>query len=159
MFWLVVLSIVVLVGAIVLTLTRDSFRASSVRRETPLVASPVKKSSDATAINTMMQEKLPVPPPSHPAALFPGLCRNEADALADTLARVKDNPIMLNETKAYLRLEEHDDSLERLLFQHIPGAQASQEPPREFSIGVTEKASPPSEHEKEMLRNYPKGKV
>ena len=147
MFWLVVLSTVVLVGAMLFVLTRDAFRAFRLHRETPLAASPVKKSSDAKGINAMMQEKLPVPPPFHPAALFSGQCRNEADALADTQANLQNTPIMLNETKTYLRLEEHDDSLERLLFRRIPGAQAHQEPPREFSIGVTEKKKPPLEHE------------
>ena len=152
MFWLAVLSIVLLgVGVIVFILTRDSFHASRTRRETPLVASPVEKISDATAINTLMQEKLPAPPPSHPAALFSGQSGKETDALADTLARVKDNAILPSEPKAYLRFEEHDDSLDRLLIRNAGGAGARQLPAREFSIGVTEKKEPPLEYEKAMF--------
>ena len=154
MFWLLVLSTVFLgVSVIVFVLTRDSFRASRARRETPPVASPVKRSSDATTINAMMREKLPTPSPSHPATLFSGQCGKETDAFADTLAQVKENPILPSESKAYLRLEEHDDSLDRLLIQRIRGQGGmSQAPPREFSIGVTEERAPPLEHEKQLFR-------
>jgi hypothetical protein len=151
MFWLLVLSTVFLgIGVIVFVLTRDSFRASRARRETSLVAPPVKNNSGATAINTMMQEKLPVPPPSHPATLFSGQGVKETDDLADDLAQVKESPILPSESRAYLCLEEHDDSLERLLIRRVPGAGASREPPREFFIGVTEKKEAPLEHEKAM---------
>ena len=156
MFWLLVLSTIFLgIGVIVFLLTRDSFRASRTRRETPIIASPVKKYSDASAINAMMQEKLPPQPATpNPATLFPGQNAEEMDALADTLDQVKENPILPTTPKAYLRLEEHDDDLERLLIRsiHRPGG-TLQTPPREFSIGVTEEREALLEHEKEILRS------
>ena len=150
MFWLLVLSTAFLgIGVVVFVLTRDSFRASRNRRETPLAAYPVEKNSDTTAINTMMQEKLPAPPPSHPAALFSGQNGKEADDLADTLTKVSEKTNLPSGAKAYLRLEEHDDTLDRLLIRRAGGQRAAgQAQPKEFSIGVTEKKEPPLEHEK-----------
>ena len=142
MFWLVVLSIAFGVGVIVFILTCDSFRASRSRRETPPVASP-GESSSATEINAMMQQKLSAPPSSHPAVLLSEHCGKETDDFADTLAQVKEKPILIDGPKAYLRLEEHDDNLERLLIRHLPGKDTDQASPREFSIGVTEKNEPP----------------
>ena len=155
MFWLMVLSIVFLgVGAIVFVLARDAFRESRVRRETPPVASSVQKNGDAAAINTLMREKLRAQPPPPPAALFSGQCGKEADAVADTLAHVKQNLILPTAPKAYLRFEEHDDSLDRLLIQRVRGqGEANWFQPREFSIGVTEKNETPLEHEKEVFRS------
>ena len=149
MFWLLVLSTVFLgIGVIVFVLTRDSFRASRSRRETPLIASPVKKIRDATDLNTMMQKKLPpAPPPSHPAALFSGQNGKETDALADTLAHVTNNINLPSGPKAYLRYEEYDDSLDHLLIRHAGGAGANRVPAKEFSIGITEKQEPSLEHE------------
>jgi hypothetical protein len=52
--------------------------------------------------------------------------------------------------KAYLRLEEPDVSLDRLLIRRAGGQRAAdQAQPKEFTIGVTEKKEPPLEHEKE----------
>jgi len=145
MFWPVVLLAVLGIGAIVFMLTRDSFRASRARRETPPVASPVQRSSDASAINAMMQQKLPPPSPSPPAALFADLCGKEADAFADTLAKVQEKPILIDGPKTYLRLEEQDNTLEHLLARRLQGRGPDQAPPREFSIGVTEKKEAPLE--------------
>jgi hypothetical protein len=159
MFWLLVLSIVFLgVGVIVFVLTRDSFRASRVRRETPPVAPSMQKKGDAAAINTLMQEELSAEPPPHPAVLLTGPYDKEADALADTLANVKENPILPTEPPAYLRLEEHDDSLDRLLIQRVRRRGGMIPPlpppkPREFSIEVTERKEPLLECEKEMSRS------
>ena len=143
MFWLVVLSTVFL-GAcvIVFVLARDAFRESRARRETPPTASPVQPSGDAAAINTLMRERLHAPPPAHLAALLAGQHDREADAFADSLARVQENPMLPTEPKAYLRLEESDESLERLLsrrFQGPDGLGRTSPPPKEFSIAVTEK--------------------
>ena len=149
MFLLVVLSTVLGVGVIVFILTRESFRASRVRPETPPVAPSMKKSSDVADINDLMRRKLPAPlPQSRPAVLFSERSAAEADAFADILAQAPEKPILLNESKAYLRLEEDDDSLERLLMRRLPGKGAHQAPPREFSIGVTEKNEPSPEREK-----------
>jgi len=145
MFWPVVLLAVLGVGAIVFMLTRDSFHASRARRETPSVASPVQSNRDATAINAMMQQNLPAPSPSPPAALFADQCGKETDAFADTLAQVQEKTILIDEPKAYLRLEEQDDSLEHLLSRRLPGRVPDQAPPREFSIGITEKHEAPLE--------------
>jgi hypothetical protein len=142
MFWLVVLSTAFLgVGAIVFVLARDAFRGSRVHRETPTALS-VQQNGNATAINTLMREHLHAPPPSHPAALFSSQHDNEADAFADTLAHVKENPVLPIEPKSYLLLEERDESLERLLARHSPGQRGigrTPPPPKEFSIAVTEK--------------------
>ena len=155
MFWLLALSTVLLgVGVLVFILTRDAFRASRARRERSVVASPVKKNSDATTINTMMQEKLPAPSPSCPSTLFAGQNAKDTDDFADTLAQMKENPILPHEPKAYLRLEEHSDDLEHMLIRHSQGPRgARQTPPREFSIELTEKKEMPLEHEKEMFRS------
>ena len=158
MFWLLVLSTVFLgVCVIVFILTRDSFHASRSRSETLPTESPVNKSCNATTINTMMREKIPAPPPSHPATLLFGQHGKEADAFAETLARVKENPSLPNVvSKAYLCLEERDDGMDYLLTRHarIQGKTA-QAPTREFSIGVTEKKEAPLEHEKEPLPAEP----
>jgi hypothetical protein len=111
----------------------------------------VQKNNDATTINTLMRENLRAPPPPHPATLFAGQHDKEADAVADTLAQVKPNLILPTAPKAYLRFEEHDDSLDRLLIQRARG-QKEVNQPREFSIGVTEKHEAQLEHEKEMFR-------
>ena len=151
MSWLLLLSIVFLgVGVIVFVLTRDSFRSSSTRRKPPRVASPTQKKRDSASINTMMREKLPEPHPSNPATLFSGHNGKETDALADTLAQLKENPILPTAPKAYLRLEEHDASLEHLLIRRIAGRSPAPPQPREFSITVTEKNEAPLEHEKEL---------
>jgi len=147
MFWLVVLPIVLGIGAIVFILTRDSFRASRTRLDTPSVASPVQRSSDASAINTMMQQKLSAPAPSYSPTLLPEQCDKETADFSDTLAQLKEKPLLIDEPKLYLRLEEDDDRLERLLFRRLPGRVADQISPREFSIGVTEKRESPPEHE------------
>ena len=153
MFWLMVLSIVFLgVGAIVFVLARDAFRESRVRRETPPAVSLAHKNGDAAAINSLMRENIHAPPPPPPAALFAGQHGKEADAVADTLAHVKQNLILPTAPKAYLRFEEHDDSLDRLLIQRVRG-QGEASRPREFSIGVTEKNEAPLECEKEMFRS------
>ena len=150
MFWLLVLPSALLgVGVIVFVLTRDSFRAPGARRKA--AASSTEKSSDAMAINAMMQEKLSTSSPSHPAMLLSGQDSKEADTLADTLAQVKENPILPSAPKVYLRLEERDDSLDRLFARRIPGQGEAGSPPREFSIGVTEKKEAPLEREKEMF--------
>ena len=155
MFWLVVLSTVCLgVGVIVFVLARGAFHASRSRREASRVATSVQKDSDASAINTLMREKLAAPPPSHPAALIAGQYDKETDALAESLAEVKEIPMLPAAPKAYLRLEERDESLERLLSRYAPergGVNRAHPPPREFSIGVTEKTETPLEHEKDML--------
>ena len=154
MFWLVVLSTVFLgVGVIVFVLARDAFFAPRADSETPQAAIPAQQGSDVTAINTLMQEKLAAPPASHPSALLAGQHDKETDALADTLAQVGENPMPDNTPKAYLRLEERDESLERLLFRYTPGRtgmNGAQLPPREFSIEVTEKPESPTEYEREM---------
>ena len=151
MFWLVVLSTVSLgVGVIVFVLARDAFPASRVRREASKLSVP--RGGDAKAINTLMREKLAVPPPAHPAALFSGQHDQETDALAETLAQVRENPMLPAAPKAYLRLEEREDSLEHLLRRYIPargGVNREQPAPREFSIVVAEKSEAPQEHEKE----------
>ena len=151
MFWLVVLSIASIgVGVMAFVLARDVVHAYRARREEPLAASPAQHDSDATAINTLMREKLVAPPPAHPATLLGGQHDKETDALGDTLAQVKENPILPTAPKAYLRLEERDESLERLLIQYAPGRggmNRDQPPPREFSIEVTEKTEAPLEHE------------
>ena len=156
MFWLVVLSTVFLgVGAIVFVLARDAFHAPRASREASPTASFMQKDSDAAAINTLMQENLSAPPPGHPATLFSGQHDEEADDLADTLAEVKEIPMLPTAPKAYLRLEERDESLERLLIRYAPGrggVNREQPPPREFSIGVTEKTEAPLELEKEEGR-------
>ena len=156
MFWLVVLSTVFLgVGAVVFVLAREAFPASRARREASDAVFPARKGCDAKAINSLMREKLAAPPPSHPAALFSGQHDEEADALADTLAEMKEIPLLPTAPKAYLRLEERDESLERLLIRYTPGrggVHREQPPPREFSIGVTERTEPPLEHEKEKGR-------
>jgi hypothetical protein len=141
MFWLLVLSTVFLgIGVIVFVLTRDSFHASRARREFPLTAFPMQESGDAMTINTIMQKTVDAPPPPNPATLFCAQSGKETDAFADTLAKVKGNPMLPATPKAYLRLEELDDSLDHLLVRHIPGQrEASQTPPREFAITVTEK--------------------
>jgi hypothetical protein len=143
MFWLVVLSTVFLgVGAIVFVLARDVGRDLRVRRETPPATLPAQPNGDAVAINTLMREHLRAPPPSHPAALFSGQQDKETDALADTLAQVKENPLLPTGPKVYLRLEERDESLERLLIRRIQGQEGAGRtppPPGEFSIAVTEK--------------------
>ena len=152
MFWLLVLSIVFLgVGVIVFVLTRDSFRASRARRETPCVALSVEKISDAATINTLMHEKLAGPTPSNPATLFSGQGGKETDVLADTLAQVKETPMLPTAPKAYLRMEERDESLERLLLRHAQGQGSASRtplmPPREFSIEAREKKEGQLEHE------------
>ncbi|MCL1985096.1 MAG: hypothetical protein FWG59_01425 [Betaproteobacteria bacterium] len=141
MFWLLVLPTVFFgVAVIVFLLARDSFRTSRAGQKPSAAASSAKKSGCASAINTMMQNKLPAPPPAHPATLFSGQNAKEADVFADTLARMKENPILPNTSNAYLRLEEHDNSLEHLLTRRSPGRrEPGQAPPREFSIVVTEK--------------------
>jgi len=150
MFWLLLLSIVFLgVGVIVFVLTRDSFRASHTRQEPPSVVSPVTKTRDATSLNTMMQEKLPAPSPSNPATLLAGQSTKETDALADSLVQMKENPILPTAPAAYLRLEERDESLERLLIRRITGLNPAPQP-TEFSIGVTEKNEAPPQHEKKL---------
>jgi len=147
MFLFVVLSTALCVSGIVFWLVRESFRASRARKETPPVVSPVERSSDATAINAMMKQKLPAPPASQPVVLFTENCAKETDALADTLAQVPEKPILIDESKAYLRLEEHDDALESLLARRGLGRGGYQAPPREFSIGVTEKKAGSLEQE------------
>ena len=153
MFWFVVLSTVLLgVGAIVFVLARDAFHAPHARREAPNAASPEQQGSDA--INILMREKLAAPPSPQHATLFAGQHDKETDALADSLAEVKEIPQLPTAPKAYLRLEERDESLERLLIRYTPGrggVNREQPPPREFSIGVTEKTEPPLEHEKEIF--------
>jgi len=149
MFWLLILSIVFLgVGVIVFVLTRDSFRASGARRDPPSAASPAQKTCAAATINTIMREKLPEPQPSNPATLVSGHHDKEADTLADTLDQIKENPILPNTPKAYLRMEESDESLEHLLIRRIGEKPAPQ--PQEFSITVTEKDEAPLECEKEL---------
>ena len=155
MFWLLVLSTVFLgVCVTVFLLTRDSMRASRVRREESFSLSPTENNNDATMINAMMHEKLSGTTPSNPAALFSGQSDKETDALADTLAQVKENPMLPTAPKAYLRMEERDESLERLLVLHAQGQRSAsrtpQTPPREFSIEATEKEEDPLEHEKEI---------
>jgi len=150
MFWLLVLSTAFLgVGAIIFILMRDSFRISRTRSGEDRTSA--QKNGDAALINTMMQKKIPTPPPSPPAALFSGHNGKEAETFADTLAHMKEKPILPSTPKAYLRLEEHDNNLEHLL---IRGTQrpweAAKAPPREFSIEVTEKEQAPSEQKKEL---------
>ena len=148
--WLLLLSMVFLgVGVIVFVLTRDSFRASSTRRKPLPVASPTQTSSDAAAINTLMREKLAAPLPSCPTTLLSGQNDKETDTLADTLAELQENPILPTAPKAYLRLEERDESLDHLLVRRITGGSPAQQP-REFSIAVTEKNEAPPEHGKEL---------
>jgi hypothetical protein len=104
----------------------------------------------------MMREDIPAPPPSHPATLLSGQNGKEADALADTLARVRENPILPTAPKAYLRWEEHNDELERLLIRRSQrqGGANTAPAPREFSIGVTEeKAAPPAPGKKSFPGN------
>jgi hypothetical protein len=97
----------------------------------------------------MMREKLPAPHPSNPTTLVPVQCDKETDTLADTLTQLKENPILPTAPKAYLRLEERDESLEHLLIRRVAGLNPTPQP-REFSIGVTEKNEVPLEHEKEL---------
>jgi len=139
MYWLVVLLIAFGVGGIVFLLVREAFRASRNRRETPTVASPVQRSSDASAINALMKQKLPVSSSPQPVTLFTENCTKETDDIADTLDKVPEKPILLDESRAYLCLEEEDDTLERLLVRRSPGRGKEQSAPKEFSIGVTEK--------------------
>ena len=153
MFWLLVLSTVFLgVGVIVFVLTRDSFRASRDSREDSFVVSSMEKSSDATIINTMMREKFTGPTPSNPATLLSGQGGKQTDALADTLAQVKENPMLPTAPKFYLRFEERDESLEHMLVRRsqVQGrsGRTPHPPPREFSIEVTEKKEGSLEHEK-----------
>ena len=150
MSWLLLLSIVFLgVGVIVFVLTRDSFRASSTHRKPLPVASPLQTPNDAATINTLMREKLAAPLPSCPTTLFSGQNDTEADSLADTLAQLEENPILPSAPKAYLCLEERDESLEHLLIRRISGRNPAPQP-REFSIAVTEKDEAPLEREKEL---------
>jgi hypothetical protein len=147
MFWLVVLPIVLGIGVIVFILTRDSFRASRVSQKTPPAAFPAKSNCNATAINTMMQQTLSAPPPSNPPTLLPEQCDKETEDFSNTLAQLKENPLLIDVPRLYLRLEEDDDRLERMLFRRLPGRGADQISPREFSIGVTEKRESPPKHE------------
>jgi hypothetical protein len=152
MFWLLVLSTVVLgIVVIVFMLMRDPFRTSHARREGSDSASSPAKDDGFTIINMMMQEKLPVQPPPHPATLFLGQNGKEADTFGDTLAQVKETPLLPNKSKAYLRLVEYDNTLEYLLTRRIRKQEkVSLAPPQEFSIELMEKKQPSLEREEKL---------
>jgi hypothetical protein len=136
MLWLVITaSVLAGVGLLIFVLTRDSLRAA--RNGGGAGPLPEERENGAARLNNLVREKTPSAGKDPAASLLPRPEHAETEDFADTLARLPRNAVLPQAPKAYLRMVEEDDEIDRLLAARRGGsARRYTLPAREFRLEV-----------------------
>jgi hypothetical protein len=139
MLWIVITaSVLAGVGLLVFVLTRDSFRAA--RNGGGAGPLPEERKNGAARLNSLVREKTPSAGKEPVSSLLPAPEHAETEDFADTLARLPRNAVLPQAPKAYLRMVEEDDEIDRLLTAgRKRGSARYTLPAREFRIEAVEK--------------------